>query len=388
MALRLLALQLVLCGSAAEQCEPAMGGLCGVVLSSCTTSSQRWTVPAAGAASPHAQVALTAPASMADKVLDIGGWDNQTGAFMHVWTRSTNGWTVINQQWRAEPAADASGPFRLVSLMNGLCLSCGAAAAGEHVLTVNCTSSGAEAGLLQLWTLASGQLRLADSGMGSRSDSSGGRSQQRWDELHVARAPALCMSVEEQQNCSSSTLASMPFCDAALPAAQRAADLATRLSLDEMLSIMSPAGGAVPRLGVPTMGHQECQHGVWEGGNTCGTGTEAACPTSFPNLLSLGASFNRSLASAIATAIAQEVRALHNDGQRAGLTCWAPNTNLFRDPRWGRGQEVFSEDALHTSQLVEPYVRALQGGGPWRTATATCKHTYLLHAICIATSAS
>jgi hypothetical protein len=271
---------------------------------------------------------------MAGKVLDIGGWDNKTEALMHVWTRSTNGWTVINQQWRAEPATEVVAPyggggpaFRLVSLMNGLCLSCNAATSGEHVLTAKCTS--ATGGLRQRWSFASGQLRLANSADYS-SDFSGGRSQQRWGQLASA---ALCMSVEEQQNCSSAILGALPYCDAALPAAHRATDLATRLTLDELLSVMSPAGGAVPRLGVPAMGHQECQHGVWEGGDTCGTSDQPKCTTSFPNLLSLGASFNRSLSTAIGHAISQEVRALHNDGKRAGLTCWAPNTNLFRDPR-------------------------------------------------------
>merc|ERR1719174_2119445 len=71
-----------------------------------------------------------------------------------------------------------------------------------------------------------------------------------------------------------------------------------------------------------------------------------------------------------------EVRSLAKQG-KAGLTCWAPNTNLFRDPRWGRGQEVFSEDAFHTTELVRLYVDKLQGPADEpRWVTAVCKHTY------------
>ena len=344
----------------AEQCDgPEMGGLCGLVLARCDAAEPDralWSLPAPGAKPPRANVALQHPARWRGKVVDIGGWNNQTGGWLHVWNRTAaDVWQAINQQWRTEPAVGgAAGAVRVVSLMNGLCLAAHAAEPGAHVETDNCSGVGDRAH----WVASGGELRLAG-----------------------APQPALCLSVESRVNCSSFRAGggAVPrFCDSALPVRQRAADLASRLTVDEMLSVMSPAGGPVSRLGLPVMGHQECQHGVWTGAKTCGAGTSGAeaCATSFPNLLSVGASFNRSLSKAVAHAIAVEVRALHNDGQRAGLTCWAPNANLFRDPRWGRGMEVFSEDAYLTGQLVEQYVRGLQGEGAWRQATATCKHTY------------
>ena len=300
----------------AEQCPPGMGGLCGVVLSPCGSSDMRWSLPPAGATTPNATIQLAAPPSLAGKVLDIGGWDNATGAWMHVWTRTASGWPAINQQWSVEavqrPADDpaSASAVQLVSQMNGLCLGALSGEEGAHVAMANCTRVGTAAPIVE-WTVRGGQLMLHVLGSDNQQ----------------------CVSVEQRLNCTSPQLRSEPFCDASLPAGQRAADLAKRLTVSEMLSVMSPAGGAVPRLGLPMMGHQECQHGVWAAGNTCGSSADDPCPTTFPNLLSLGAAFNRSLVRAMANAIATEVRALHNI-QRAGLTCWAPNTNLFRDQRW------------------------------------------------------
>lgn len=112
---------------------------------------------------------------------------------------------------------------------------------------------------------------------------------------------------------------------------------------------------ALPKLGVPAMWHMECQHGLWNGAGAGGTqpngclpasgnssGARQRCPSSFPTLVTLGATFNRSAVHAVATAIASEGRAMNNyangaDGAAnsalAGLTCWSPNTNLIKDPR-------------------------------------------------------
>ena len=207
---------------------------------------------------------LTAPQRWQQKVVDIGGWNNESGGWLHVWNRTTaNIWQAINQQWRVEKAGAGS---KIVSMMNGLCLVVQSNVVGAHAVTDTCASGGAT------WTFAGGQLRLLAPTTA----------------LITQHAP-FCLSVEHTQNCSSQQAGDgkpLPFCDSQLPAPKRAADLASRLSVAEMLAIMSPAGSAVPRLGVPSMGHQECQHGVWEGGTSCGSGAEPACPTSFPNLLS------------------------------------------------------------------------------------------------------
>ena len=125
----------------AEQCDaPGMGGLCGLVLAPCAAAKLepgvRWALPLPGAKPPAANIALLAPAGWRGMVVDIGGWDNQTGSWLHVWNRTTANWQAINQQWRTEPTGAASGgPLRIVSLMNGLCLTAQSAEAGAHVQT-------------------------------------------------------------------------------------------------------------------------------------------------------------------------------------------------------------------------------------------------------------
>lgn len=101
--------------------------------------------------------------------------------------------------------------------------------------------------------------------------------------------------------------------------------------------------------------------------------------TSFPQIISTSHSFNRSLFHAIGKAISTEIRAFSNVGH-AGLTYWTPNLNIFRDPRWGRGQETPGEDPYLTSQYVENYIPGLQYDDEYDPehkhlkVSACCKH--------------
>jgi beta-glucosidase-like glycosyl hydrolase len=150
----------------------------------------------------------------------------------------------------------------------------------------------------------------------------------------------------------------MPFCDTTLSAEARAADLVSRMTLFEKGSNLGGAGGwggsaGVPRLGVPpaaALQSSEALHGLVQA--SCGAtrfwpefgGNNTGCPASFPHALALGATFNRTLWGLIGDRISTEARAAFNTGHLIALWLWAPDINLFKDPRWGRGQEVPGED--------------------------------------------
>lgn len=159
----------------------------------------------------------------------------------------------------------------------------------------------------------------------------------------------------------------------------RAADLVPRLTLAERVNLLqtSPINASeVPRLGLARSTVAECLHG-YAGG---------APSTVFPQSTTLAASFNGPLVTAVAAVIGKEARAWRNAWVAAGnasvpppsLTCFAPQINIQRDPRWGRGQETFGEDPFLTAQMVSSYVLGLQGGGGggmgYMLAAATTKH--------------
>jgi len=167
--------------------------------------------------------------------------------------------------------------------------------------------------------------------------------------------------------------------------AARAADLVSRMTLEEKVAQMQNAAPAIPRLGVPEYDWwNEALHGVARAGEA----------TVFPQAIGLAATFDTALMSEVATAISDEARAKYNRFQRlgirrryTGLTFWSPNINIFRDPRWGRGQETYGEDPFLTSRMGVTFVRGLQGdespathdGNPrtanaYRKLDATAKH--------------
>jgi beta-glucosidase len=153
----------------------------------------------------------------------------------------------------------------------------------------------------------------------------------------------------------------------------RAADLVSRMTLEEKANQMKDVAPAIERLGVPAYNWwNEALHGVARSG----------LATVFPQAIGFAATWNDSLVFRMATVISDEARAKHheyvrnNQRQRyQGLTIWSPNINLFRDPRWGRGQETYGEDPFLASRLGIQFIRGLQGDDPkYYKTIATVKH--------------
>ena len=168
-----------------------------------------------------------------------------------------------------------------------------------------------------------------------------------------------------------------PYLDPSLTADRRAEDLVSRMSLDEKVSQLMNAAAAIPRLGIPDYDWwNEALHGVAFSG----------VATVFPQAIGLGATFDPDLVGRVADVISTEARAKYNEAQRQGnhgrffgLTFWSPNINIFRDPRWGRGQETYGEDPYLTSRLGVAFVRGLQGNDPkYLKVVSTPKH-YAVH---------
>ncbi len=168
------------------------------------------------------------------------------------------------------------------------------------------------------------------------------------------------------------------YLDTGRTARERAEDLVARMTLGEKVSQMVHEAGAVERLGVPPYNWwNECLHGVGRAG----------VATVFPQAIGLAATWNTDLMRRIAVAISDEARAKHHAALSAdgasewyfGLTFWSPNINLFRDPRWGRGQETYGEDPYLTARMGVEFVRGLQGDdGRYLKLVATPKH-YAVH---------
>jgi beta-glucosidase len=167
--------------------------------------------------------------------------------------------------------------------------------------------------------------------------------------------------------------AAMPFMNSALPIPQRVEDLVSRLTLEEKVSQLIDRAAAIPRLNVPAYNWwNEGLHGIARSGYA----------TMFPQAIGNAATWDAPLLNNVATVISTEARAKYNDALRHdvhdryyGLTIWSPNINIFRDPRWGRGQETYGEDPFLTSRLGVAFVKGIQGDDPnYFRAIATPKH--------------
>ncbi|HEX8292082.1 MAG TPA: glycoside hydrolase family 3 C-terminal domain-containing protein [Pyrinomonadaceae bacterium] len=168
-----------------------------------------------------------------------------------------------------------------------------------------------------------------------------------------------------------------PYLDPSLPLDRRVADLVSRMTLEEKVSQMMNAAPAIPRLRIPEYDWwNEALHGVAFSGTA----------TVFPQAIGLGATFDPRLVRSVAEVISTEARAKYHEAQRQGnrarfhgLTLWSPNINIFRDPRWGRGQETYGEDPYLTGRLGVEFVKGLQGDDPkYLKTVATPKH-YAVH---------
>ena len=169
----------------------------------------------------------------------------------------------------------------------------------------------------------------------------------------------------------------LPHLDPSLPLPHRVEALLVSLTLPEKINQLLHENNAIERLGVPAYNWwNEACHGVGRNGRA----------TVFPQVIGLGATWNRALVQRVASVIADEARAKHHAataagrrGQYQGLTFWTPNINVFRDPRWGRGQETFGEDPFLTGELGTAMVRGLQGDDPHYLKTAACAKHFAVH---------
>ena len=168
-----------------------------------------------------------------------------------------------------------------------------------------------------------------------------------------------------------------PFNDPSLTLDERVADLISRLTLEEKADQMMHNTNGIERLGIPAYSWwNEALHGVARSG----------VATIFPQAIGLGATFDTDLALRVSTAISDEARAMHNAAKEkgyhkhyGGLTFWTPNINIFRDPRWGRGQETYGEDPYLTSLMGTAFVKGLQGNNPDYLKTAACAKHFAVH---------
>ncbi len=173
---------------------------------------------------------------------------------------------------------------------------------------------------------------------------------------------------------------SLLFRDPDLPLERRLEDLVARLEPGEKISQLMHDSAAITRLGIPAYNWwNEACHGVGRNGRA----------TVFPQNIGLGATFDRALLREIGDVIATEARAKHHAAVRTradgssgwyqGLSFWTPNINLFRDPRWGRGQETFGEDPVLTGELGAALVCGLQGDDPRHLKVAACAKHFAVH---------
>lgn len=170
----------------------------------------------------------------------------------------------------------------------------------------------------------------------------------------------------------------LPYLDPQLPLVKRISDLISRLSLDEKMGLMKHDAEGIPRLHIPAYNYWgEALHGVARNGRA----------TVFPQAIGMAATWDTPLIERIASAIADEGRAKYHETLRRkdytdlyqGLTFWSPNINIFRDPRWGRGQETWGEDPHLTGEMGAAYVRGLQGNDPKYLKAAACAKHYAVH---------
>lgn len=178
-----------------------------------------------------------------------------------------------------------------------------------------------------------------------------------------------CLKIQSQEI--------FPFRNDRLPVENRIKDLLSRLTLQEKISLFGFNNKGVPRLDMPAYNWwNEGLHGV----------ARAGLATVFPQAIGLAATFNDSLMETVADVISTEARAKYNIAvaknrriQYMGLTFWSPNINIFRDPRWGRGQETYGEDPFLTATMGYAFVKGLQGNNQHYLKTAAGAKHFAVH---------
>ena len=181
-----------------------------------------------------------------------------------------------------------------------------------------------------------------------------------------------------EQALSQQTEASIIYLDTSRSITERVQDLISRLTLQEKIGQMCNVTEAIPRLNIPAYDYwSEALHGVAGNGRA----------TVFPQAIGMAATWDPVLVQKVASAVGDEARAKYHEALRRkgstgmfqGLTVWSPNVNIFRDPRWGRGQETWGEDPFLTAEMGAAYVRGLQGADPKYLKTAACAKHFAVH---------
>lgn len=168
-----------------------------------------------------------------------------------------------------------------------------------------------------------------------------------------------------------------PFRDPSLPTEQRIQNLLQSLTLEEKISLLGYVSPEISRLKIPAYNWwNESLHGLARAGEA----------TVFPQAIAMAASFNTPLLNQVASAISTEGRAKYNLAiakdrrlQYMGINFWTPNINIFRDPRWGRGQETYGEDPFLTASMGVAFIKGLQGDDPRYLKTAACAKHFAAH---------
>jgi len=167
------------------------------------------------------------------------------------------------------------------------------------------------------------------------------------------------------------------YLDQSLSFEERAADLVSRMTLEEKISQTVFTAAPIERLGIPAYNYwNEALHGV----------ARAGTATMFPQAIAMAAAFDEGLMQRVGGAISQEARAKFNTNAKyndrgiyKGLTFWSPNVNIFRDPRWGRGHETYGEDPYLTSRLGVGFIKGIQGDHPKYLKAAACAKHFAVH---------
>ncbi|XP_065828934.1 uncharacterized protein [Oscarella lobularis] len=187
----------------------------------------------------------------------------------------------------------------------------------------------------------------------------------------------MCLDVGATPTCADTPYSAFPYCNVSLDLITRTKDLVSRMTVAQKISQLVTGAPGVSSDNVSIAGYQwwsEALHGV-AGSPGVHFGGKLPHATSYPQVNTLGATFNKSLWLEMGNFIGIEARAFANQGQ-AGLTYFAPNINIYRDPRWGRGQETPGEDPYLSANYAEAFVRGMQTGtdpGHYKVIT-TCKH--------------
>ena len=285
-----IALLIILSASASAMVDiPVQLWACG------SAASQTWTLNGTGA---DARILLNTPpaANPNYTVWDLSGPSNKTGTVIHLFSPYKN----PAQFWAFDAAA---GQIQSAGYARGQCAVAEYAAAGAQLQLAPC--KGAPNGT-STFTFSAGVFRLASD-------------------------PTLCIDAGSFASCALPPTSSYPLCDQRLPPEARAQDLSGRMSVAELSSFLSNQNRGVPSLGVPRIGYGEALHGLLRPCMATPVTNSTGCPTSFPHLLLLSGTFNRSLWHSVAQAIADEGRAYFNLANRTShLVSWAPDINVRR----------------------------------------------------------